>query len=349
MPSLLPPLIAFAAVLLATPWIAASAGRLGLVDEPSARKVHVRPVPRTGGLGLMLGIVAGVLVALASGAIELEPVWRYVLPLLGFFALGWADDRFGVPPGRKLLIQIGLSALAVMLGLRWGGADVGGFGEMTFGAITPVMSALWLVAVLTVINWIDGIDLITTTTCIIFMALGAGAAAGPGGGALYLIAGAACAGFTFHNVTPARAFLGDSGTHALGFLVGALALELPSSAPSLPWALAAAPMLPGVVDIGLGLAAKLRHGIPIWRAHRQHVYQRLTRSGLSHVHVALRYGVLSVCAVACIGWLAPRIGALGATAIGMPILALHLVSAFRRTRGLPYEFAAEHTPARSGG
>ncbi|MDJ0973729.1 MAG: hypothetical protein QNJ98_04660 [Planctomycetota bacterium] len=341
------PSIAAALVLglLLTPWIARFAPRLGLVDAPGARKVHATPVPRTGGLGVVVATVAGVVVwAAGHGGLGADAAGfeAWLIPLLLFFALGWWDDRFGIGPGKKLLLQLAVCAVAVALGLRWEGAGIGPFPEMTFGAATPVMTGLWLIAVITVVNWIDGIDLITAATCLVLLAAGAGAGAGPGGGALYAVACAALAGFAFWNISPARVFLGDSGTHALGFLVATLALGDPEhGATALPWALASAPLLPGVIDIGLGLVVKAKRGVPIWAAHRQHLHQRLTRVGWTHPAVALRYGALALVGVVLIGWIGPRFGLLACVGVGALVLGVHLAHALGRTRTVPYEFAAE--------
>ncbi len=347
---LLAPAVALLVGLLLTPLIARHAARLGLVDRPGARKVHSAPVPRTGGVGLVLALLAGVAtwtMAAAGGFGADVGAWdAWLLPLLGFFALGWFDDRFGVSPGRKFLVQAALCALAVALGLRWGGDGIGPFPGMQFGAATPFMTGLWLIAVITVVNWIDGIDLITATTCLVLLAAGAGGGAGPGGGALYAIAGSALVGVAFWNVSPARVFLGDAGTHALGFLVATLALAHPEQgAGALPWALASAPLLPGVIDIGLGLTAKARRGVPLWQAHRQHVHQRLTRRGWTHPAVALRYGSLALVAVVLIAWVGPLYGIWACAGLGALILGLHLVQALALTRGLPYEYATDAHPS----
>lgn len=343
----LPSLVALSGALLLTPWLARRGERLGLVDTPGARKMHAAPTPRTGGVSVVLALLLGWLTWLGTGsgppAGALAP---YVLPLLGFFVLGLLDDRRGIAPGTKLLLQLALCTLAVALGLEWGGDAIGPFPALTFGAATPAMSVLWLVAVLTVINWIDGIDLITATTCVVLLATGAGGGAGPGAGALYAVAAGALLGFAFWNISPARVFLGDSGTHALGFLVGTLALEpAGTSAAALPWALASAPLLPGVVDIAVGLRVKARRGVPLWAAHRQHLHQRLTRVGWSHPAVALRYGVLALVAVGLVAWVGPRHGIWVCAGAGALVLGGHLVHLLARTHGLPYEFAPdEATP-----
>lgn len=287
---------ACAVAFVATGLAVRAAARLGLIDAPEARKSHSLPVPRSGGLGVALGLCAGLAVAwpaseAAGGTTAAEPA--YLLPALGFLLLGLCDDRWRLRARTKLLGQAVLAAAAVALGLRWHGVALGPFPALTFGDLTPWMSGLWIVAVVTVVNFLDGIDLITSATTVPVLALAAAAGAGPGGGLLFAAVAGAVLGFAPWNVPAARAFLGDGGTHLLGFLVAAAALgpvEHPQAA--LPWPVVGGMLLPGVVDVAAGLVAKARRGVPLAAAHRDHPYQRLTRTGRGHAAVALRYGAL---------------------------------------------------------
>ena len=329
---------AFVLAILLTPRLASYAERLSLVDQPAARRVHEQPVPRVGGLGwaaaalptlLFLGVMRG----------DLLEWWGPLVTLVAFLLLGLADDLHLIRTRTKLLLQVALSLLAACF-LRWSGAALEPFSALTFGGGTFVMTALWVFAVLTVINFLDGIDGITVVHASVLLALGAGAGCGPADGCVLAVAVGALLGMGYWNATPARVFPGDVATHGLGFLIATLALEPAAGTPgrALPWPVATAVLLPAVVDIGMGLAAKLRRGVPVARAHREHLYQRLTRAGDSHLRVALRYGALAALAAFCVTWVGPRTGWIGIALAVLIGMGGHLLEGLGRTLALPYVF-----------
>lgn len=337
---------AFLLTLGAVPLLARRAAAWGLLDVPGARSVHATPVARVGGLGLGVGIAGGIaLLSLRTGPV-LDDWLPYLLPALLYLAIGLVDDVRSIRARWKFAAQCGAAALAVALGLRWEGTGLGPFGDLGFGAATPLLSWLWLVAVVMLVNFVDGIDLITCVGAGVLLAAGAGGEAGPGDGSLYALAGAAVLGLVFWNATPARAFPGDAATHLLGFLVGTLALHVPAHASSgaaatraLPWVAASAPLLPGVLDVALGLLAKARRGVPLARAHNQHLYQRLTRRGRPHAAVAVRYGALALAALFLVTRVAPGLGLGWCVGLSVAVLLWHLGGGLRETARLPWRFA----------
>lgn len=337
--SLLPPLLyALVATAAAVPPLAR---RIGLLDLPAARRTHARPVARVGGIAVAIGLGVGLLAMALQGHGGLDDgqAWLAVLaPAAAFFVVGLLDDMGQLSSRRKFALQSIVAAGAVALGLRWEGAGLGPFGELAFGAATPLMTWLWIVAVVTMINFLDGLDLITATTSAVVLAACAGGEAGPGEGLLYAVALGAVLGFVPWNLNPARAFLGDAGTHLLGFLVATAALASPGRTAALPWALASAPLLPGVLDIGWGLVVKRRHGVPLARAHNQHMSQRLVHAGRSHARVALRYGALAVLALLMVGMVAPRLGLPACVGASLAILLAHLLHVRLATRAIPHRF-----------
>ncbi len=326
---------------LAVPPLARAAGGLGLLDVPEARSTHVQPVPRVGGIAIAIGLAGGIALLIVRGhpALDATGAWvPYLVPAALYFAIGLADDLRGLRPRVKFALQAAAAALAVALGLRWDGTGLGPFGGIEFGALTPFMTWLWFVAVVMLVNFVDGIDLITSAVAVIVLGAAAGGGAGPGEGMLFLLAAAAIVGFGFWNVRPARAFPGDGATHMLGFLFASAAMTLPGETMAVPWPVASAPLLPGVVDVALGLWSKWRHGVPLWRAHNQHLYQRLTRIGWTHAGVALRYGVLAALALLMVVLVAPRWGLGLCLGLSAAVLLWHLGLGLWRTRRIPYRF-----------
>lgn len=321
-------------------WVRLGA-RLGWIDQPMARSTHAAPVARVGGLAVALGLASGLVVGFASahGAFDAgQAWWPYVLPAFLFFGIGVGDDAGVLSARAKFGLQCAAAAVAVALGLRWEGQALEPFGALTFGPAEAFMTWLWIVAVVTLVNLLEGLDLITAATCAVVLGAAAGGGAGPGDGLLYAVALAALLGFVPWNVRPARAFLGDSGTHLLGFLVATAALALPGETHALPWVLASAPLLPGTIDLAWGIVQKGRLRVPLAQAHNQHVSQRLTHAGWSHAAVAVRYGVLGLLALVLAAVVAPRWGLGTCLGLAAGVLLWHLTQAKRAARGIPYRF-----------
>jgi UDP-GlcNAc:undecaprenyl-phosphate/decaprenyl-phosphate GlcNAc-1-phosphate transferase len=356
--------IAFAVALGATWAVAAVARRKGLLDLPEERRTHRVPTPRLGGVGILLGIAAGWI------AMHALPPWAegnwdsYRAPLTGeyegpiaagaaaFFLVGLLDDlrrgRRGIPAWAKLLLQVAAGTVPVVLGMTWYGSTrvdrthaFDGWPGVHLGAAAPVLSVLWFVAVVNVVNFMDGIDSIASAIVLPIFVF----ATVWGWEFTYHVpwcAAGATAAFLVWNRPPARVFMGDGGSHLLGFLV-AVSVFHPRQPPSwfewifqaAPWPLIAAPLVPSIVDVGEALIHKARHGIPMSLAHNDHLYQRLVKAGVPTGLVALRYGLLSVAAILCAGPLAHAIGVLPASAVGGAVLALHLATGARRVRGVP--------------
>ncbi len=248
------------------------------MDWPNGRSLHLQPVPRAGGLGVVAGFVAGSVPFglppwLASGAV--------VLMIVSFW-----DDRFGVSAAKRLLVHIAAAAGAVYV-LAPG------------GPIAVLGSLLLLVWMTNLYNFMDGSDGLAGGMAVIGFA--AYAVAALDGGAYGLataslaVSGAALA-FLMVNFPPARQFLGDSGSIPLGFLAGAIGLAgwtedlWPAWFPVVLFG-------PFVTDATVTLLRRLAAGESPAAAHRSHYYQRLVLAGWSHRKLALTsYAVMLLCA-----------------------------------------------------
>ena len=212
--------------LVTTPLAMRLARRLGVLDQPGGRRIHDHPVPLLGGLG----IVAGILVAVAP-LIDLEE--RYVALFAGAILialLGAVDDWLGLPPWLKLLGQVGCAVLPVAAGIRiekvtvpvllGDGVDLGWLGYP--------LTVLFIVAVANIVNFADGMDGLAAGICAI-----AGVTFAILSISLYrydaaiafAAVGGACVGFLRWNFHPARVFMGDSGALPLGYLLAALSIQ----------------------------------------------------------------------------------------------------------------------------
>ena len=278
-----------------------AAPRLGLVDKPGERRLHLKPTPRGGGLGIVAVVLAGWPVAIiAAGGWPGIDVWWTVLLGVGVAAVSIADDHNPIPATLRLVMHIAFAAGAVTAVGRFHFLEVPGAGVATFGVPGGALALVWILGVTNVTNFMDGADGIAGLQCMV-----AGVAwtvagvwlADPVvtfGGAV--IAGA-CGGFLFHNWMPAQIFMGDVGSAFLGFMLAVIAViaSLHAGAGS-PQVAAKLPVFGGLIlwpFIGDGVFTFLRRLVRrenVLEAHRSHLYQRLVLAGWSHARVSLVYG-----------------------------------------------------------
>lgn len=253
-----------------------------VVDVPNARSLHAGPVPRGGGLAIAAVVIATQFALLAGQRWSLQTGLVTTLVAGGFAGLGWADDRAGRSVVLRLVVQGVLGLLFVMLALP--------------AELTGMERALLCLAVLcgvNLFNFMDGSDGLAGVQAVaasiglgvlLSLSMQSGAAL-----AAFTLAGATC-GFLRWNWHPARIFLGDVGSYFIGFELTALVIFSAQSIHT-PWP-ALILVAPFVTDATLTLLARALRGTPVWRAHRDHVYQRLVLRGWSPAHVARRLAVL---------------------------------------------------------
>jgi UDP-N-acetylmuramyl pentapeptide phosphotransferase/UDP-N-acetylglucosamine-1-phosphate transferase len=235
------------------------------LDLPNARSLHKDPVPRGGGLGVVLGASAGWLVA---GSWELS----WALPAIGLALVSSLDDRHGLPVGVRLAAHT-LAAAA----FAW-------FSEFQLSWSILLGALLLMVWLTNLYNFMDGADGLAGAMAVIGFGAYAFAAAVAGENNLMLAAGCVAAGaaaFLVFNAPPARIFMGDVGSIPIGFLAGALGLE-GWIAGVWPWWFPLFAFSPFIVDATVTLVRRIAGRTAFWHAHRDHAYQRLVRSGWSH-------------------------------------------------------------------
>lgn len=278
--------MAFLVALALVPALVRFAIGRNLLDVPNARSSHEIPTPRLGGLAVIAGVWA------AAPFFEGELLLLVAATFVGL--LGVLDDIVDLRFWMKAAGQA--TAAFALLFLMPPPIQV------TAGALWPLallFGMVWIVAVVNAFNFMDGIDGIAGGTAIL-NAMFLAALIGVGGGAVTGLAAlaAAIAGFMMWNVSPARIFLGDSGSHFAGFFLGATALYTTPAGGSeiralLAFVVAAAVFAPFLFDTAYTLVRRARARKNVFSAHREHIYQRITPDPAKHRQVTNVYLGLS--------------------------------------------------------
>jgi FlaA1/EpsC-like NDP-sugar epimerase/UDP-N-acetylmuramyl pentapeptide phosphotransferase/UDP-N-acetylglucosamine-1-phosphate transferase len=205
------------------------------------------------------------------------------------------------------LVVHALAATAIVFGagLRIVELSVPSVGAVSLGAAAVPVTILFLVWMANLYNFMDGMDGFAggmTAFGYGFIAYAAFRASDPTLGVTALLIVAATLGFFPYNWPQSKMFMGDVGSVPLGFLAGALILRGANSGLFDMWA-ALLCFAPFVVDASVTLGRRLLRGERVWRAHREHFYQRLVLAGWSHRQTVLaEYAVMSGCAVSAVAY-----------------------------------------------
>jgi len=290
--------VAFAITVALTPVASRLAARVGLVDQPREDRFHRSPTPILGGVAVVGGllVVATVVAAAAS-----EARAKLLVALLGAVVLGGfglVDDARGLGPGIRLLAEAGAAGALWLVGVKAGIFDV--------PTLDLALTIVWVIAIVNAVNMVDNMDGLAGSVTMV-SALGIAAIAGLQGD--YLVASfalavsGASAGFLVFNFPPAKIFLGDAGSMALGFLLAALGLQLdlkikdPFPRATVLVLLVAVPLF----DLTVVVIARLLRRDPPWLGSTDHTSHRLARSGVSHRGVAATFMVAqAICCAAAV-------------------------------------------------
>ncbi|MFN3767617.1 MraY family glycosyltransferase [Ectopseudomonas guguanensis] len=272
-----------------------------LMDVPNGRSSHSQPTPRGGGVAIVVAFLVGLCVAVVAG-VELPSEIYYALlgSGLAIALLGFLDDHGHIAARWRLLGHFAAAAWA----LFWLGGlpPLAILGQaVDFGWLGYLLASLYLVWLLNLYNFMDGIDGIASVEAICVCL---------GGALLYVLHGDAeaavlplmlsfaVAGFLYWNFPPARIFMGDAGSGFLGIVLGVLSLQAAWIDQSLFWGWL---ILLGVfiVDATFTLFRRLLRGDRVYEAHRSHAYQYASRQFGRHLPVTLAVALLNL------GWLLP--------------------------------------------
>src|SRR5919198_172253 len=284
-------LVAFVVAAVLTPLTARLARRVGAVDHPRERGLGAGSTPLLGGLAMLSGVlVAAALFLDFGGATENR--------LKGIFAgaiviafVGALDDRFDLPPGGKLIGQIGAAVIPVASGVEVTNITLPFLGAISFGDAGGPITVVGLVVVMNVVNLSDGIDGLAAGVCAIsavaFSIIAFDLDRNHAGVLAAIIAGAA-GGFLVHNFHPASVYMGDCGSNLLGLLLGCVAVEGSVKTQAVlalvfPLVVLAVPFL----DTTFVVLKRMKSHRPVYRGDASHFHHRFSRIGFSHRRTVL--------------------------------------------------------------
>ncbi len=298
--------LSFALSLILTPIVRNGFKRLAILDHPvGGRRIHTQPVPRVGGIAIILAYVLAFIALLISplrGADLITNQLHFISKVMPaavlIFAVGFVDDIVGIRWWHKLGGQLAAASLACWAGIRFDNI----IGHPLGAAAGIPLTLIWLVACTNAFNLIDGMDGLAT---------GAGLLA-----ALTILTGGllqnntpllfaivpligALFGFLRYNFHPASIFLGDSGSLTLGFLLGCYGLIwsqksatlLGMTAPLIAFSLP-------LVETSLTIARRFLRNQPIFSPDRRHIHHQLLEKGMTPKRAVLLLYI--VCGIAAI-------------------------------------------------
>lgn len=280
------------------------ASRLGLLDLPDdTHKQHGRAVA-IGGWALALAALP--ILALVNVA----ELWKLALGGVVAFATGLLDDRFGLSPKAKLFGQL-LCALVTVLVAGWMVQSVNLLGiELALGWLAIPFTLFWIIGAINAFNLMDGLDGLATGGAAVILGATALIAYQAGNDSVLTVSVGfvgVLLGFLIFNWAPARVFLGDGGTHFVGYWLAVLSVHATQSADTaradsvpilVPMLLLGVP----IFDTAWAILRRLRQKRSIFQADREHVHHKMLALGLSErMTVLILYGIMAaLCAVAIV-------------------------------------------------
>jgi Fuc2NAc and GlcNAc transferase len=265
------------------------AHHVGVMDVPNERSSHAVPTPRMGGVPMVAAAVLtfGCWVFFAAGeALPVKGLPHTMIFALAMSVLGFWDDVSGLSPLFRFLVQYAGAVLVLWAGsILFSSAPLGGW--LLQRPAWVLTGALWIVWMLNLYNFMDGIDGLAggeaAVSALFFFLIFA--YYGESGWAMAnLFVAAASMGFLVHNWPPARVFMGDAGSAFLGAFFGMQSVVAPLATP-VPFPVLVLPFANFILDTTVTLARRMWRGEKWYQAHRSHFYQRMTNLGMSHARV----------------------------------------------------------------
>ena len=287
-----------------------------VMDRPDARKMHLDPTPKGGGVGVVVAFLLGlsVLYSTAQFARLGDPYFRgVILASVAIAVVSFIDDIRDWPFTVKLAAQVGAALAAVGSGLYVSVYNLPVLGAVDVGWLGIPLTLVWILFATNAMNFIDGLNGLAAGTALVACGFLAAIAASQAGWFVYfsaLLLGAGLVGFLPFNFPRARIFLGDVGSQFCGFVLAVLGVAA-SRFGAVEMSFLLVPMLlSGVLfDVAFTLARRFLAGERVTQPHRGHLYQVAQRAGMDARLVAVvHWGFAALGGIAALGFVAAPSG-----------------------------------------
>lgn len=271
------------------------ARHIGAMDIPNSRKVHNKPMPRLGGLGVFLGFLFGyILFGVQSVQMNSILIGSFVIILLGIF-----DDIKPLDAKLKFIIQILAASILVFYGKIYLG-DITIFNlKLNFGIFSYPLTIFFIVACINIINLIDGLDGLSSGTCAIFyLTIGIIAFLKGSTNVLavtitFIMLGSTL-GFLYHNFYPAKIFSGDTGSMFQGFMIATISLLGFKTTAFISFFVPILILGIPILDTFFAIIRRLLKHQKIYVADKEHLHHQLLKLGLSHRNTVLAIYAMNI-------------------------------------------------------
>lgn len=306
--------ITFIISLVATPLVIKFAIKFGLVDIPKdARRVHSKPMPRVGGLAIIISVVLGLAIyyfmtlnATPIAQLSLKGSKQFFGYIIGAFfiaLMGIIDDAINLRARHKFIFQL-LAGIAVyVLGIRIEVVDLPFFNIVSLDILSFPVTMFWIIGLTCAVNLIDGLDGlaagISAIASIALLTIFAFTSASLEAIIITSVLVGALIGFIPYNFNPAKTFMGDVGSNFLGFTLAVVSIL--GFAKGYTVVAILVPILALGVPIFDTLFAMVRRfvaGRPLLQPDGGHIHHRLLRRGLNQKQAV--YILYTITSVLCI-------------------------------------------------
>lgn len=294
----------FGISLVTTPFAKKLSNKLGAIDYPKSRGINKEPMPRMGGIAIVLGfMITSFILSFFVAAFHSVQFIGFVIGGIFIVLLGMLDDIYDLRPKFKFVIQLLVACIVVFSGTK---IDVimWPFWQYLKPFSTPI-TIVWIIGVINAVNLIDGLDGLAAgvtsiaALCLMVLCILSGSEL-----AVVLTATLAgsCLGFLPRNFNPAEVYMGDTGSTFLGYVLAvASCIGVFKSYAILSAIIAILAMALPIMDTLFAMIRRAVNHKPLMQADRGHLHHRLIDSGYSHKQaVIILYGLSTISAIVAV-------------------------------------------------
>lgn len=307
--------------------------RFQIVDIPNERSSHDRPVPKSGGIAIVVTFFCGIFIIYGLGD-RTQIGQQYFAGFVGsaviIAVVSFYDDIKHQPFQVKLIAQIVAASIAISSGIVIDVISVPQFATIALGWFAYPLTLLWIVGLTNAFNFMDGLDGLASGTAVVVSLCFCAISFVHGSTFAYITCYAILAGtlgFFVFNFPPAKIFMGDVGSAFLGFVFATLAI-IAARYDHSHTSLLVMPLLlfHFIFDTAFTFVRRWRAGENVFQAHRQHLYQLLNQTGVSHKWVTLL--LLAMATLQGFGaWWMVQVEGAGRIWVFVPFLVLQIIYA----------------------